>query len=167
MLWHVPPSCSTGTSRVFTSCPGVVGLALSRWANVMSLEVLNPVSVKPRGLIAASAEALNTSSVSRFCAGHPCPFLSSSQGVWENKACGQGLELLLGLMWPRARCGPVGAASHDFISLTLVFLNVRGRKTSCGESRGGCFQQSCCPFEGALREEETCVALSPTQTHLA
>lgn len=51
-----------GTGRVFTPCPGAVGLALSWWTGVMSLEVLEPESLSPRGLIMANAEVLNTCS---------------------------------------------------------------------------------------------------------
>ncbi len=62
----------------------------------MSFKVLEPEALKPRGLITATAEALST-----------CPpqagfmqathVLSRSQGFWENRAHGQGLELLWGV----------------------------------------------------------------------
>lgn len=80
--------------------------------------------------------------------------------VWPRAGAAPGVHVAKG--W-RAHCGPVGAASGDFSSLTVVFLNTRGRKNSCGESRGGCFQHSCPSFEGGHREEDTWVALSPTQ----
>lgn len=64
----------------------------------------------------------------------------------------------------RTCCKPAGAASGDFTALSAVFPNARGRKASCGASGAGCSRHSCPPFEGGHGEEETQVALLPTQT---
>lgn len=72
------------------------------------------------------------SSTSRFCAGHPRLVLSSSQGLWENTACGLG--------W-RTCCKPVGAASGDFRALSAALLRGRGRNAAV-ERRAGCAQRS-------------------------
>jgi len=162
VLWHVLPSHSTGTTSIFTPCPV---LALSWWTGVMSLKVLEPESLKPRGLITAGAEALNTCPLqagfvqaTRVFSCPPAKVFGRRRHAAKGWSCssgarGQGLE---GSLWT------CKAASGDFTSLTVVFLNIRGRKNSCGGSRGGCFQHGCPAFEGG-HGEETWVALSPTQ----
>lgn len=80
------------------------------------------------------------------------PSSLGEQGLWPRAGAAPGTRVAKG--W-RTRCRPEGAASGDFTPLTVVFLNVRGRKNSCGESRGGRLQHSCPPFQGGRREEKT------------
>lgn len=142
-LWHVPPSCARGTSQVFTPRPGAVGLALSWWTGVMSLEVLESVSLKPRGLITARAEALSICPPgagfvqATHVSSCPSAKVFGEQGGWPRAGAAPGAHVAKG-------CGPVGAAPDEFTSLTIVFLNARGRKNSCAESGVAVFSTAAC-----------------------